>query len=54
MGNLAGRLSDAGDHTRAIQASEEAISLARQLCGATHVKVLWMRLTHAARGRIIR
>jgi tetratricopeptide (TPR) repeat protein len=47
MWNLAGCLSEAGDHARAIKASEEAISLARQLYGATHIKVLERRLTHA-------
>jgi hypothetical protein len=47
MWNLAGCLSEASDHARAIKASEEAISLARQLYGATHIKVLERRLTHA-------
>jgi hypothetical protein len=47
MWNLAGCLSESGDHARAIKASEEAISLARQLYGATHIKVLERRLTHA-------
>jgi hypothetical protein len=47
LGNLAGCLSEAGDHARAIQASKDAISLARQLFGATHIRVLGMRLGHA-------
>jgi hypothetical protein len=47
MGNLAGCLSEVGDHTRAIQASEEAITLTEQLFGATHIRVLEKRLDHA-------
>ena len=48
-------LSESGDHARAIQASEDAINLAQQLYGATHIHVLLeRRLTHARRGRIIR
>ena len=54
MWNLASCLSEAGDHTRAIQTSEDAITLAQQLYGATHIQ----RPRHAAhsrlRGRIIR
>ena len=47
MWNLSGCLSVAGDHARAIRASEDAINLAQQLHGATHIRVLQMRLTHA-------
>ena len=46
-GNLAECLSEAGDHTRAIQTSENAINLAQQLYGATHISVLRKRLIHA-------
>jgi alanine racemase len=28
-----------GDHTRAIRASEDAITMARQVYGATHIRV---------------
>ena len=45
--NLASCLSESGDHTRAIQASEDAITLAQQLNGPTHIRVLKRRLTHA-------
>jgi hypothetical protein len=48
MWNLAGCLSESGDHTRAIQASEDAITLAQQLNGPTHIRVLKRRLTHAS------
>jgi hypothetical protein len=47
MANLAECLSESGDHTRAIQASEDAINLTQQLYGATHARVLRKRLTHA-------
>src|SRR5208282_625304 len=47
MVNLASRLSDVGHHTRAVQVSEDAISLGQQLWGATHATVLWMRLGQA-------
>ena len=45
--NLASCLSDVGDHAQAVQASENAISLGQQEWGATHARVLWMRLTQA-------
>ena len=47
MVNLARLLSDIGDHTRAVQVSEDAIGLGQQLWGATHARVLWMRLGQA-------
>jgi hypothetical protein len=47
MASLAGRLSDAGDHAQAVQVSEDAISLGQQVWGATHARVLWMRLGQA-------
>jgi hypothetical protein len=47
MVNLASLLSDAGHHTQAVQVSEDAISLGQQLWGATHARVLWMRLGQA-------
>ena len=47
MANLAECLSESGDHTRAIQASEDAINLTQQLYGATPARVLRKRLTHA-------
>ena len=47
MWNLAECLSEAGDHARAIQASEDAINLTQQLYGDTHVKGPERRLTHA-------
>ncbi len=47
MVNLASRLSDAGHHTQAVQVSEDALGLGQQLWGATHARVLWMRLGHA-------
>ena len=47
MVNLAGRLSDTGDHAQAVQVSEDAISLGQQEWGAKHAHVLWMRLSQA-------
>jgi hypothetical protein len=47
MRNLADRLSDAGDHARAVQVSEDAVSLGQQAWGATHAHALRMRLGHA-------
>ena len=47
MVNLASRLSDVGHHTQAVQVSEDAIGLGQQLWGATHARVLWMRLGQA-------
>jgi hypothetical protein len=47
MWNLAGWLSETGDHTHAIQVSEEAVNLAQQLYGPAHIRVLRRRLTHA-------
>ena len=47
MANLAECLSESGDHTRAIQASEKAINLTKQIYGDTHARVLRKRLTHA-------
>jgi len=47
MWNLAGCLSDVGDHAQAIQVSEDAIGLCQQLWGPTHARVLDMRLTQA-------
>jgi len=47
MWNFAGWLSEAGDHIRALQASEDAINLAQQIHGTTHIFVLESRLTHA-------
>jgi hypothetical protein len=47
MWNLAGCLSESGDHTRAVQASEDAISLAEQVYGAAHICAVRMRATHA-------
>jgi len=47
MWNLAGCLSDVGDHTQAVQVGEDAISLGQQLWGATHARVLGMRLSQA-------
>ena len=47
MMNLASRLSDTGHHTQAVQVSGDAISLGQQLWGATHARVLWMRLGQA-------
>jgi hypothetical protein len=47
MWNLSGCLSKAGDHTRAIRASENAIALSQELYGPTHIRVLEKRLTHA-------
>jgi hypothetical protein len=47
MWNLSSCLSEAGDHTHAIRASDDAITLAQQLHGATHIRVLERRLTHA-------
>ena len=47
MGNLAICLSESGAHTGAIQASKDAINLTQQLYGATHIRVLRKRLTHA-------
>ena len=47
MGNLALYLSDSGEHTRAIQASQDAVNLTQQLYGATHIRVLTRRLTHS-------
>jgi hypothetical protein len=47
MANLALCLSESGDHTHAIQASENAINLTQQQYGATHIHVLEKRLTHA-------
>jgi hypothetical protein len=47
MANLAGRLSDAGDHAQAVQVSEDAVSLSQQVWGAKHARVLWMRLGQA-------
>jgi tetratricopeptide (TPR) repeat protein len=46
--NLANCLSESGDHTRAIQASQDAIDLTQQLYGARHARVLQTRLTHAS------
>jgi hypothetical protein len=47
MANLAGCLSDAGHHAQAVQASENAIGLGQQLWGATHARILWLRLGQA-------
>ena len=47
MWNFACWLSEAGYHIRAIRASEDAITLAQQLFGDTHICVLERRLTHA-------
>jgi len=47
MWNLAGCLSDVGDHAQAIQVSGDAVSLCQQLWGATHARVLVRRLTQA-------
>jgi tetratricopeptide (TPR) repeat protein len=47
MANLAGRLSDAGEHARAVQVSEDAVSLSQQVWGAKHARVLLMRLGQA-------
>jgi len=47
MWNLAGCLSDVGDHAQAIQVNEDAIGLCQQLWGPTHARVLPMRLTQA-------
>ncbi len=47
MRNLAICLSESGEHTGAIQASEDAINLTQQLYGVTHIRVLQKRLTHA-------
>ncbi len=47
MGNLASCLSDVGDHAQAIQVIEDAVGLNQQLWGATHARVLWMRLGQA-------
>ena len=47
MLNLAGSLSDVGDHARAVQAITDAISLCQQVWGAAHARVLGMRLTQA-------
>jgi hypothetical protein len=45
--NLAGCLSEAGDHTHAIRASEDAVTLNQQLYGATHIRALESRYTYA-------
>jgi hypothetical protein len=45
--NLSGCLSEAGDHTQAIRASEDSITLTQQLYGATHIAVLEKRVGHA-------
>ena len=47
MWNLASCLSEAGEHTRAIRTSKDAITLAQQAFGATHISVFDRRLTHA-------
>jgi hypothetical protein len=47
MWNLADCLSESGDHIRAIQVSEDGVNLAQQVYGATHIRVLERRLTHA-------
>ena len=47
MVNLSGSLSDVGNHTRAVQVSEDAVALGQRLWGTMHARVLWMRLGQA-------
>jgi hypothetical protein len=47
MWNLAGCLSDAGDHARAVEVSAATVDEARQAYGDRHGRVLQKRLTHS-------